>query len=236
MTSIDQIKNNINNASIFDLPQALIDAELYDEEDAHKVVEQVYADFEKGGNVLDSIVKPTFFSIFDGLLQLKAFKSIRDRGMTAADLLGTAWEFKYSAEDKVDYERSRPKYSDRYKEQQIIQAQKNIHDSEKLHPNTTVRRVKRETYSYKEFRKEFEDTGAMNDYKRNYFGDNKLAADEYDSHQRVYSKQNNKPSNYTAESKKQAETDHIEPIRVITNELESNYGLSKDDIKTIIND
>ena len=69
MTSIDQIKNNINNASIFDLPQALIDAELYDEEDAHKVVEQVYADFEKGGNVLDSIVKPTFFSIFDGLLQ-----------------------------------------------------------------------------------------------------------------------------------------------------------------------
>ncbi|MCT8393686.1 hypothetical protein D0504_08175 [Weissella confusa] len=236
MTSIDQIKNNINNASIFDLPQALIDAELYDEEDAHKVVEQVYADFEKGGNVLDSIVKPTFFSIFDGLLQLKAFKSIRDRGMTASDLLGTAWEFKYSAEDKVDYERSRPKYSDRYKEQQIIQAQKNIHDSEKLHPNTTVRRVKRETNSYKEFRKEFEDTGAMNDYKRNYFGDNKLAADEYDSHQRVYSKQNNKPSNYTAESKKQAETDHIEPIRVITNELESNYGLSKDDIKTIIND
>lgn len=60
MTSIDQIKNNIKNASIFDLPQALIDAELYDEEDAHKVVEQVYADFEKGGNVLDSIVKPTF--------------------------------------------------------------------------------------------------------------------------------------------------------------------------------
>lgn len=80
MTSIDQIKNNINNASIFDLPQALIDAELYDEEDAPKVVEQVYADFEKGGNVLDSIVKPTFFSIFDGFLQMDMLKPVRDVG------------------------------------------------------------------------------------------------------------------------------------------------------------
>ena len=154
MTSIDQIKNNINNASIFDLPQALIDAELYDEEDAHKVVEQVYADFEKGGNVLDSIVKPTFFSIFDGFLQMDILKPVRDKGITASDLLGQAWDFQYEPEDEVDYQKSRPKYSDRYKEQQVIQAQKASHESAKLHKDTAVRKARADTVgNAKEFRK-----------------------------------------------------------------------------------
>ena len=235
MTSIDQIKNNINNASIFDLPQALIDAELYDEEDAHKVVEQVYADFEKGGNVLDSIVKPTFFSIFDGFLQMDILKPVRDKGITASDLLGQAWDFQYEPEDEVDYQKSRPKYSDRYKEQQVIQAQKASHESAKLHKDTAVRKARADTVgNAAEFRKKFEDKTAMDNYKDSYFGTNNVAADEYDPNKRVY--KGDKPSNYSADSKKHAETDHIEPIKKITTELESNYGLSQQDIKSIIND
>ena len=235
MTSIDQIKNNINNASIFDLPQALIDAELYDEEDAHKVVEQVYADFEKGGNVLDSIVKPTFFSIFDGFLQMDMLKPVRDKGITASDLLGSAWDFRYEPEDEVDYQKSRPKYSDRLKEQQVIQAQKVAHESENLHKDTAVRKAREETSGKSaDFRKRFEDQAAMKKYKDSYFGDNNVAADEYDPDRRVY--KDDRPANYSEGSKKHAETDHVEPIKKITAELESNYGLSEQDIKSIVND
>ena len=58
---------------------------------------------------------------------------------------------------------------------------------------------------------------AMDNYKDSYFGANNAAADEYDPNKRVYKE--DRPSNYSADSKKHAETDHIEPIKKITTEL-----------------
>lgn len=183
MTSIDQIKNNINNASIFDLPQALIDAELYDEEDAHKVVEQVYADFEKGGNVLDSIVKPTFFSIFDGFLQMDILKPVRDKGITASDLLGRAWDFQYDPEDEVDYESARPKYSDRLVEKQRLEKlgerqQARRDENAKIRESgdhSRYRNGNQERYNEKVFKK-------GEDNKDSY----KVIRDEYDPEQMIF--------------------------------------------------
>ncbi|QIE77924.1 hypothetical protein [Weissella confusa] len=231
MTSIDQIKNNINNASIFDLPQALIDAELYDEEDAHKVVEQVYADFEKGGNVLDSIVKPTFFSIFDGFLQMDILKPVRDKGITASDLLGRAWDFQYDPEDEVDYESARPKYSDRLVEKQRLEKlgerqQARRDENAKIRESgdhSRYRNGNQERYNEKVFKK-------GEDNKDSY----KVIRDEYDPEQMIFKNKKNQPTNYS--DGKQANSDHIIPVEVALNDLSKNYGLSEENIKSIIND
>lgn len=65
----DELLEKLENASPLDAFSILEQTEMYDEQEAHEIIDQVYKEFESGDNKVQTIVVPVFTSVVDGLLR-----------------------------------------------------------------------------------------------------------------------------------------------------------------------
>ena len=85
-------------------------------------------------------------------------------------------------------------------------------------------------------RSNLEDSSAMNDYKEKQRHGEKKIKDEYMGKDNLYVSQNNMPDNYNDEThRKQAQPDHIVPLKQLHEQYKHNYALDDSDLKRIAN-
>ena len=85
-------------------------------------------------------------------------------------------------------------------------------------------------------RSNLEDSSAMNDYKEKQRHGEKKIKDEYTGKDNLYVSQNNMPDNYNDEThRKQAQPDHIVPLKQLHEQYKHNYALDDSDLKRIAN-
>lgn len=212
--------DDLSQASPLEIVKKLEEFELYDKKSSQQVIDEVYAEFESGEHMKNSLLKPVFLSIFDGILEGTSFgRDARKRGITSSILINECEEFNYGCDAQ-----SKIEMNDGYNEH------KNAEEYIDKYCND-----KRNTYD----RKIIENPAAMDKYKEERFNENpsnKLVKDEYTGNKNLYANRNN-PDKRRNDSKYdfQAETDHIVPLKQLHEEFKGNYGLSDEDIKKIAN-
>lgn len=223
---LDKLENSIRNASPLDLASKLREAELYDKKETRTVVDEVYAEFNKQGELVNAVVVPIFMSIADGLLEsTAATRKLRKKGLTASRVVSECMSFSYdSLEASV-------MLLDGYTEWKNIREQT---DSDFKWYDENVRPV----YN----RALYEDTKRLDAYKTKAFDSNGgciNATDEYTGKKNIYRWQRNPDARRNIERYKhshQAVVDHIVPLKDIHKQFKSNYALTDEDIKNIAND
>ena len=212
--------DDLSQASPLEIVKKLEEFELYDKKSSQQVIDEVYAEFESGEHMKESIIKPVFLSICDGILERTSFgRDARKRGITSSRLINECEEFNYACGTQ-----SKIEMNDGYNE----------------HKNAEVYIYKygeenRSTYE----REKMEDSTAMDKYKENRFHENprnKLVEDEYTGSKNLYEYRKN-PDKRRNDTKHhyQAETDHIVPLKQLHEEFKGNYAISDEDIKSIAN-
>lgn len=222
---LDKLENSIRNASPLDLASKLREAELYDEKETRTVVDEVYAEFNKQGGLVDEVVVPVFMSIADGLLEsTAATRKLRKKGLTASRIISECKSFSY---DSVETDMMLP---DGYTEWKNVQEQ--TASDFKQYGEHVRRGYERGVY---------EDKSRLDQYKKNKFDNNGgriNATDEYTKEKNVYRYQSNPDGRRSIEKYKhdhQAVVDHIVPLKQIHEQFKGNYALTDEDIKTIAN-
>ena len=212
--------DDLSQASPLEIVKKLEEFELYDKKSSQQVIDEVYAEFESGEHMKNSLLKPVFLSIFDGILEGTSFgRGARKRGITSSRLINECEEFNYGCDAQIKIETN-----DGYNE----------HKNAKVYTDK-YGKDNRDTYD----RNIIEDRGAMNKYKKDRFNENprnKLVEDEYTGEKKLYQKQAN-PDKRRNDTKHhyQAETDHIVPLKQLHEEFKGNYAISDEDIKSIAN-
>ena len=91
-------------------------------------------------------------------------------------------------------------------------------------------------YNGESRKKSFEDKAAMDKYKRDRLKGEKTLHDDYTGKDNLYLRQDNPNKRYNDEThRKQAQPDHIVPLKQIHDKFKSNYALDDSDIKRIAN-
>lgn len=224
-TNLQKLEDSLRNASPLELASKLQEVELYDKKETRIVIDEVYQEFKKSGNLVDEVVVPIFMSITDGLLEsTSATRKLRKKGLTASRIVSQCRSFSY---DQYEVETIIP---DGYTEWKNVD-EKTRNDFNLYDENT------RQAYS----RGEYEDKDRLNRYKQDRFGNNggKInATDEYTGQKNVYQYRSNPDARRNVEKYKhdhQAEVDHIVPLKQIHNQFKGNYALTDEDIKNIAN-
>lgn len=224
-SKLQQLEDSIRNASPLELASKLQEAELYDQKETRTVVDEVYEEFEKSGNLVDEVVVPVFMSIADGFLEsTSATRKLRKKGLTASRIISQCQSFSY---DQVETDTIVP---DGYTEWKNVREQTR-EDFKDYGEN------KRQAYS----RDVYEDKDRLNQYKQEKFDNNNgriNATDEYTGDNNVYQYRSNPDARRNVEKYKhdhQAEVDHIVPLKQIHDQLKGNYALTDEDIKNIAN-
>lgn len=219
---LQELEDSIRNASPLELASKLQEAELYDKKETRTVVDEVYQEFEKSGNLVDEVVVPVFLSIADGLLEsTSATRKLRKKGLTASRIISQCQSFSY---DQFETETIIP---DGYTEW------KNANDRAKKYGVGQENKYDRSS---------LEDKKRLLEYKRNIFRNNggKInATDEYTLENNVYEYRSNPDARRNVEKYKhdhQAEVDHIVPLKQIHDEYKGHYALTDDNLKNIAND
>ncbi|ADL53686.1 hypothetical protein [Clostridium cellulovorans] len=209
----------LSQASPLEVTKKLQEFEIYDRRSSQEIIDEVYAEFESGERLTDSILKPVFMSIVDGLLEATSLgKAARRKGLTASRVLNECEQFSYHGQE---------------------QKETNVNGY------TEYKKAREYTYEYgkenrdKYDRGSYENQNAMSNYKKkavNSNGSNKLLSNEYTGERNLYAYRNN-PDKRRNDGKYdyQAEPDHIVPLKQIHTQFKGNYALSTDDIKRIAN-
>lgn len=216
----DQIKykiENLENVSPLDLPQALVDIELYEQETAKEMMDRIHADFQKE-DIVNNVVTPVFTTMIDGFLAHPRFKRIASKtGLSAQRVMRECKDFNYDGkivslmpDAFVEYENE--------KDYQELWGKEN-----------------RSVY----IRSVYENTSAMNRYKKSKVSENgakKNLQDEYRMTKDTTPEKNN-PDGRRKDplNLHNTETDHIVPLHTVFNQLQNNSALSDGDIKRIAN-
>ncbi len=216
----NQIKNkieNLGNVSPLDLPQALVDIELYEQETAKEMMDRIHADFQKE-DIVNNVVTPVFTTMIDGVLAHPRFKRIASKtGLSAQRVMRECKDFNYDGkivslmpDAFVEY-RNEKDYQELWK---------------KDNRSVYIRSV-------------YENTSAMNRYKKSKVsekGAKKNLQDEYRMTNDTTPEKNN-PDGRRKDplNLHNTETDHIVPLHTVFNQLQNNSALSDGDIKRIAN-
>ncbi|MGL1890598.1 MAG: hypothetical protein OCD02_03180 [Spirochaetaceae bacterium] len=173
---IDKLKHDIETSSPLELGSLLIESELHDMKEAQTIIEEVYAEFEKdGGSITESVVKPTFLGLADGVI--RAFKLGGKSGVTASRILNECENFTYSKSGNITT--SLDSYSEEINQRDF---------------NKEFTETERSEY----IRKDYENKHKMDNYKNNKSKDGNIN-DEYEIG-RVLSREHNASVNNSAES------------------------------------
>lgn len=213
--------DDLSQASPLEIVKKLEEFELYDKKSSQQVIDEVYAEFESGEHMKNSLLKPVFLSIFDGILEGTSFgRDARKRGITSSRLINECEEFNYGcdAQSKIEMDVT--------------------YTGNGTPPVNKDKLGNDNNSKYK--RKDYENTYAMKRYKLSIAKGNKgrkLLIDEYTGEKKLYLEKAN-PDKRRNDNKcdYQAEPDHIVPLKKLHEEFKDNYALSDEDIKKIAND
>ena len=206
----------IKTASPLDLPKAIMDTELYDRQSAKDVFDEINANFERD-SMESNVIMPVFTTIIDALLELKFFRGITKKlGLTAGRVINECRSFNYDGKISMLIPDSVEAYNQA--ECQREWAQKN-----------------RSEY----IRGLYENISSMGKYKKEKKegnGSKKNMSDEYTNEKNITAKKNNPDYRRNdPQNDYNAETDHIVPLKEIFDRVQTNSGLSDEDIKDIAN-
>ena len=92
----ERLLEELKNASPLDATRYLQEFELYDKKSSQEIIDEVYREFESGMHMTESVVKPVFLSIIDGLLEATSTgRAARKKGLTASRVLQECEDFNY---------------------------------------------------------------------------------------------------------------------------------------------
>lgn len=178
-------------------------------------------------------------SVVDGLLEATAGGRVaRKKGLTASRVIEECTNFSYdnlgdNHADVNGYTEYKNINHDEIEYQ--IQLEKWKRDGKKGdQPQYNGSVNSNSTQEY--IRSNLEDSSAMNDYKEKQRHGEKKIKDEYTEKDNLYVSQNNMPDNYNDEThRKQAQPDHIVPLKQLHEQYKHNYALDDSDLKRIAN-
>lgn len=185
------------------------------------------------------MLKPVFMSVIDGLLEATSGgRAARKKGLTASRVVEECTSFSY--DDLEDNHTNVNGYTE-YKninhdeieyQVQLEKWKKDGKNGDRPQYNGSVNSNSTQEY----VRSNLEDSSAMNDYKEKQRHGEKKIKDEYMGKDNLYVSQNNMPDNYNDEThRKQAQPDHIVPLKQLHEQYKHNYALDDSDLKRIAN-
>ena len=213
--------------------------ELYDEKTSQEVLDEVHEKFDSAEHLEDEVLKPVFMSVIDGLLEATSGgRAARKKGLTASRVVEECTSFSY--DDLEDNHTNVNGYTE-YKninhdeieyQVQLEKWKKDGKNGDRPQYNGSVNSNSTQEY----VRSNLEDSSAMNDYKEKQRHGEKKIKDEYMGKDNLYVSQNNMPDNYNDEThRKQAQPDHIVPLKQLHEQYKHNYALDDSDLKRIAN-
>lgn len=226
-------------ASPLEISRLLQEMELYDEKTSQEVLDEVHEKFDSAEHLEDEVLKPVFMSVIDGLLEATSGgRAARKKGLTASRVVEECTSFSY--DDLEDNHTNVNGYTE-YKninhdeieyQVQLEKWKKDGKNGDRLQYNGSVNSNSTQEY----VRSNLEDSSAMNDYKEKQRHGEKKIKDEYTGKDNLYVSQNNMPDNYNDEThRKQAQPDHIVPLKQLHEQYKHNYALDDSDLKRIAN-
>lgn len=222
---LQELEDDIRNASPLDLAVKLQEAELFDKKTTREVVDEVYAEFNSSKNLKKEVVIPVFLSIADGLLEsTAATRKLRKKGLTASRLLMECQCFTYENPGEIS---GLPDAYSEWKNAREQTQEQMMQYGENQRPkyNSNIAHYK-SSKSLKEYK-----TKRMNEN-----GGRVNLVNEYTGVREVYPDKNNMdrrrsdPKYYY-----RGEVDHIVPLATVHEKLKGDYTLSDDDIITVAN-
>ena len=226
-------------ASPLEISRLLQEMELYDEKTSQEVLDEVHEKFDSAEHLEDEVLKPVFMSVIDGLLEATSGgRAARKKGLTASRVVEECTSFSY--DDLGDNHTNVNGYTE-YKninhdeieyQIQLEKWKRNGKKGDQPQYNGSVNSNSTQEY----VRSNLEDSSAMNDYKEKQRHGEKKIKDEYTGKDNLYVSQNNMPDNYNDEThRKQAQPDHIVPLKQLHEQYKHNYALDDSDLKRIAN-
>ena len=226
-------------ASPLEISRLLQQMELYDEKTSQEVLDEVHEKFDSAEHLEDEVLKPVFMSVIDGLLEATSGgRAARKKGLTASRVVEECTSFSY--DDLEDNHTNVNGYTE-YKninhdeieyQVQLEKWKKDGKNGDRPQYNGSVNSNSTQEY----VRSNLEDSSAMNDYKEKQRHGEKKIKDEYTGKDNLYVSQNNMPDNYNDEThRKQAQPDHIVPLKQLHEQYKHNYALDDSDLKRIAN-
>ena len=226
-------------ASPLEISRLLQEMELYDEKTSQEVLDEVHEKFDSAEHLEDEVLKPVFMSVIDGLLEATSGgRAARKKGLTASRVVEECTSFSY--DDLEDNHTNVNGYTE-YKninhdeieyQVQLEKWKKDGKNGDRPQYNGSVNSNSTQEY----VRSNLEDSSAMNDYKEKQRHGEKKIKDEYMGKDNLYVSQNNLPDNYNDEThRKQAQPDHIVPLKQLHEQYKHNYALDDSDLKRIAN-
>lgn len=226
-------------ASPLEISRLLQEMELYDEKTSQEVLDEVHEKFDSAEHLEDEVLKPVFMSVIDGLLEATSGgRAARKKGLTASRVVEECTSFSY--DDLEDNHTNVNGYTE-YKninhdeieyQVQLEKWKKDGENGDRPQYNGSVNSNSTQEY----VRSNLEDSSAMNDYKEKQRHGEKKIKDEYTGKDNLYVSQNNMPDNYNDEThRKQAQPDHIVPLKQLHEQYKHNYALDDSDLKRIAN-
>ena len=224
-------------ASPLEISRLLQEMELYDEKTSQEVLDEVHEKFDSAEHLEDEVLKPVFMSVIDGLLEATSGgRAARKKGLTASRVVEECTSFSY--DDLEDNHTNVNGYTE-YKNinHDEIEYQVQLEKWKKDGKNGDRPQYNGSVNSTQEYvRSNLEDSSAMNDYKEKQRHGEKKIKDEYMGKDNLYVSQNNMPDNYNDEThRKQAQPDHIVPLKQLHEQYKHNYALDDSDLKRIAN-
>ena len=226
-------------ASPLEISRLLQEMELYDEKTSQEVLDEVHEKFDSAEHLEDEVLKPVFMSVIDGLLEATSGgRAARKKGLTASRVVEECTSFSY--DDLEDNHTNVNGYTE-YKninhdeieyQVQLEKWKKDGKNGDRPQYNGSVNSNSTQEY----VRSNLEDSSAMNDYKEKQRHGEKKIKDEYTGKDNLYVSQNNMPDNYNDEThRKQAQPDHIVPLKQLHEQYKHNYAMDDSDLKRIAN-
>lgn len=209
-------------ASPLEITHQLETFELYDMKTSQTIIDEVYEEFQTKKHLESSVLKPVFMSVIDSLLEAtKAGRVARKKGLTASRVVSECEAFRY------DDEGAHSSKVDVFREHINLQ-------NDRVNPNMS------QEYNAELRNKTYEDKQKMDKYKLDRVVGEKSLHDEYDvsnpEYAGLYLERKNPNKVYKDETfRKQANTDHIVPLKQVHEQLKGSYALDDADVKEIAN-
>lgn len=226
-------------ASPLEISRLLQEMELYDEKTSQEVLDEVHEKFDSAEHLEDEVLKPVFMSVIDGLLEATSGgRAARKKGLTASRVVEECTSFSYDdLEDNHTNVNGYTEYKNINHDEIEYQVQLEKWKKDGKNGDRPQYNGSDNSNSTQEYvRSNLEDSSAMNDYKEKQRHGEKKIKDEYMGKDNLYVSQNNMPDNYNDEThRKQAQPDHIVPLKQLHEQYKHNYALDDSDLKRIAN-
>lgn len=218
MEDFKQQIERIKNASPLKLPSIIQEVELHDKKSASEIYDEFSKRFENEG-IIDNVVTPVIGTFVDAVLEMRCFRGAsRKMGLTAQRIMSECKSFNYDG--RIAY-----LMPDSFVES------KNMSDNQRLWG---------EENRAKYIREQYQDTNAMNKYKKQRIEENGGRVNMMDEYRGTKDITGTKasPDKRRNDPKHEynAEIDHIIPLKTAFKEMQNNSALSPGDIKRIAND